>query len=401
MKMPIDVVSILSSAMDVKSAQETPISVSVLLDETAPADVVAFTRSSFASAAPQARVSITYFHDGNALIDTNSDMAVIAAGTTSQVGELAASVRASGMPCMVVTSQPLTVGRKASEQGFAIPEGDLVAPDVKDGDVVMFDEPITITKDSRPDTTRFDGSDPAALEPFTLTDERKQALSNRMGSWVVAVFPHKKLAFAQAFEFVRRPLADEAVAATSAENAGVGVVEFIPGADLPIMTANQAKMVLQIAAAYGQEVSPERARELVAVVAGGFALRGIARQIVALVPAIGWVVKGIIGYTGTKAMGEAAIGYFEHGGNVAGVAGVVEDVSKSVMAAVNTVIENAQAADSVQDLLRQVGVEAVSRVGKAAQTAPERAGKAVADAKKAAEVVVSGALSAFDYTTAR
>ena len=97
-------------------------------------------------------------------------------------------------------------------------------------------------------------------------------------------------AFALAFPFVRRPLSVDAVNATAVQNAGVGLVVFIPGADLPIMTLNQAKMLLQIAAAYGEPLGKERVKELAAVVGGAFACRSVARQIVAFVPALGWAV---------------------------------------------------------------------------------------------------------------
>ena len=87
-----------------------------------------------------------------------------------------------------------------------------------------------------------------------------------MGEWIIAACKDKRLAFALAFPFVRRPLSLDAVRATSVQNAGVGVVVFIPGADMPIMTLNQAKMLLQIAAAYGQPLSAERIKELAASV---------------------------------------------------------------------------------------------------------------------------------------
>ncbi|MFR1168058.1 MAG: hypothetical protein ACLSDQ_11025, partial [Adlercreutzia equolifaciens] len=115
-----------------------------------------------------------------------------------------------------------------------------------------------------------------------------------------------------------------AVNATAVQNAGVGLVVFIPGADLPIMTLNQAKMLLQIAAAYGEPLGKERVKELAAVVGGAFACRSVARQIVAFVPALGWAVKAAIGYAGTLAMGRAAIEYFEAGGDIVGVASVVQ-----------------------------------------------------------------------------
>ena len=145
-----------------------------------------------------------------------------------------------------------------------------------------------------------------------------------MGEWIIAACRDKKLAFALAFPFVRRPLSLDAVRATAIQNAGVGVVVFIPGADMPIMTLNQAKMLLQIAAAYGQPLSAERIKELAAVVGGAFLFRNIARTAVGVVPVLGWAIKGAVGFAGTEAMGRAAIEYFEAGGDIVGVANVVQ-----------------------------------------------------------------------------
>ena len=49
-KMPIDVMAVLQEATDVEAARSVPLCVSVLLDDTAPDDLTAFVRSSFASA---------------------------------------------------------------------------------------------------------------------------------------------------------------------------------------------------------------------------------------------------------------------------------------------------------------------------------------------------------------
>ena len=99
------------------------------------------------------------------------------------------------------------------------------------------------------------------------------------------------------------------------------------------MTLNQAKMLLQIAAAYGQPLDKRRIKELAAVVGGAFACRGAARQLVGVVPGLGWAVKAAIGYSGTYAMGHAAIEYFEGGGNVSGVANVVSQARKAAVSA--------------------------------------------------------------------
>jgi uncharacterized protein (DUF697 family) len=92
----------------------------------------------------------------------------------------------------------------------------------------------------------------------------------------------------------------------------------IPGADMPVMTANQARMVLNIAAAYGEELSMDRAKELLGVLAAGFGLRALSRQAVKLVPVGGWAAAAVIGYAGTVAMGRSTILYFERGGQEVG-----------------------------------------------------------------------------------
>jgi uncharacterized protein (DUF697 family) len=50
------------------------------------------------------------------------------------------------------------------------------------------------------------------------------------------------------------------------------------------------------------------------VLAAGFGLRALSRQVVKLVPLAGWAAAAAIGYAGTVAMGRATILYFERGG---------------------------------------------------------------------------------------
>jgi len=115
----------------------------------------------------------------------------------------------------------------------------------------------------------------------------------------------------------RRAVCEEIIRNNARQNAVVGALP-IPGADMPVMTANQARMVLNIAAAYGEELSMDRARELLGVLAAGFGLRALARQAVKLVPVGGWAAAGAIGYAGTIAMGRATMLYFEGGGQRVG-----------------------------------------------------------------------------------
>lgn len=125
---------------------------------------------------------------------------------------------------------------------------------------------------------------------------------------------------------LRRAVCEDVVHRFARQNGVLGAAIFIPGADLPVLTLNQIRMVLRIAAAYGEEIDRERAVELLPIVAAGFGFRAVARQFVGLVPFTGWAVKGGIAFTGTQVLGEAAIAYFERGG-ARGVAGSVRSRS--------------------------------------------------------------------------
>ncbi len=128
---------------------------------------------------------------------------------------------------------------------------------------------------------------------------------------------------AKAYPAIRRAAGEEIIRKNARQNAVVGLLP-VPGADMPVMTANQARMVLHLAAAYGEELSLQRARELVGVLAAGFGLRALTRQVVKVVPVGGWVAGAAIGYAGTVAMGRSTMLYFERGGQKVGQAEMEE-----------------------------------------------------------------------------
>jgi uncharacterized protein (DUF697 family) len=97
----------------------------------------------------------------------------------------------------------------------------------------------------------------------------------------------------------------------SRRNALVGAAVFVPGADHPVIALGQLRMVLRLAEAHGIEVDRRRAPEILGVVGAGYAWRGLARQALRYVPIAGFGVRATFAYTGTRAIGEAAMRYFE------------------------------------------------------------------------------------------
>jgi uncharacterized protein (DUF697 family) len=128
---------------------------------------------------------------------------------------------------------------------------------------------------------------------------------------------------------LRRAVVDHIIEKFSRQNGILGVAIFIPGADMPVLTLNQIRMVFRIATAYGEEIDRDRALEILAVIGAGFGFRALAREALGFVPGVGWAIKGGIAYVGTRALGSAAARYFEAGGQtrIAEVVGSVRSRS--------------------------------------------------------------------------
>jgi uncharacterized protein (DUF697 family) len=120
---------------------------------------------------------------------------------------------------------------------------------------------------------------------------------------------------------LRRPVCDELVRRFSRQNAFIGLAFFVPGADLPVLTVNQIRLVLRIADAYGFEIDADRLPEVLTVIGSAVGLRSLTRRTVGRIPIVGWAVKGGVAYVGTRALGQAAMRYFERRAPVTRVAG--------------------------------------------------------------------------------
>jgi len=133
-------------------------------------------------------------------------------------------------------------------------------------------------------------------------DELAAAITRRLGE--------DGTSLAARLPVLRKAVCDELIRSFSKRNGLVAAAIWVPGVDLPVLTLNQARLVLRIALAYGERIDNRRATELLGVVGAGFGFRAVARELLDLVPVAGWAVKGAVAYTGTRAIGEAAVRYF-------------------------------------------------------------------------------------------
>ena len=129
---------------------------------------------------------------------------------------------------------------------------------------------------------------------------------------IVESHPWMTVALGRALPAYRRQLSRRLIASASVLNSVIAA-EPIPGLDIPLLLASQVRMVLRIAAIYGESLSVRHARELLTTIGGGVALRYLAAQLGKLVPGPGWLIGAAVTGLGTWAIGRVAVAYFESG----------------------------------------------------------------------------------------
>jgi uncharacterized protein (DUF697 family) len=112
---------------------------------------------------------------------------------------------------------------------------------------------------------------------------------------------------------LRPAVVDQVIANASRRNGATATLVLIPGEDVAALTSVELRMVLQIAAAYGHDLSADRLLEVAGVLGAGMGMRALARELLDVVPVAGWMVKGAVAYSGTRGLGRAADEYFQRG----------------------------------------------------------------------------------------
>ena len=161
---------------------------------------------------------------------------------------------------------------------------------------------------------RRDGADALELSILDVVSMRKSDLFvSQVSSWFADNLSAHSMALASDFIFMRPALAQSVVAATAKQNAVIAAVFFLPGADLPAMTLNQVKMVLQLAFIYGEELTFKRVAEAVVVVLCAYGSRALARYATEdLSKLLKWPTRIAVAYGSTLALGKGMELWLQH-----------------------------------------------------------------------------------------
>jgi small GTP-binding protein len=157
-----------------------------------------------------------------------------------------------------------------------------------------------------------DASQKLSVPVIPVSAKKGTNVGERLVPALVDALPDLAIALGRELPALRRTAAQRVIRQSAAFNTAVGA-EPIPFIDIPVLLTLQARMVLRIAAIYGESMSASHAKELMATIAGGLAFRYLAQQGAKLIPAGGWALAAGIAAAGTWAMGHVAIEYFESG----------------------------------------------------------------------------------------
>lgn len=287
MRLPVDIPDLMRSGGKIREQREMPIRIAIFVEADAPDGLVDAVREALHPQTANARIHVDVVGPDDVLIvDPLADAVVGVVGGGQLLPRSLEAARDRGVPTVALVQ---SLEREAWARVLGHPVRDVIG-------------------------------DPDA----------EKLVTHDLGAWFSDRLETKRLALAVNFAFMRRVVALEAVNTTAFQNAAIGTAPFLPGTDMPIMTANQMKMVLQIAAAYGEPMTAQRMRELGVVLGGAFAFRAVARTAMGFIPGFGWAIRGGIGYTGTVAMGRAAIEYFEAGGTPQGLSEKLKETAEKL-----------------------------------------------------------------------
>lgn len=131
---------------------------------------------------------------------------------------------------------------------------------------------------------------------------------------IIESSPEAALAIGRELPAYRRAAAQRIIRNSTLVSLAAGL-EPIPFVDIPILLGTQIRLVLRLAALYGEQMdsadSRKHARELIATIAGGLGLRYLAQQAAKAVPFGGDFVAGAIAGAATWSIGQVALEYYE------------------------------------------------------------------------------------------
>ena len=303
----------------------------VIVDETLDPELAIYARNALRPTSDNVSLRVVSYCNDAVDPGEGFDLAIVLANASPWTGAVYEQCRAHGTKTVVIAQNLALVVELSEQTQFPLDYADVLSPEIKDvsllatlpgGEVLekagqAGSEALGIAADvlGRQLPRKILGY-PLLADKAPAPDEEEDAhakIFRQLADWVMSNCPDFRTAFAGSFNFARPAEVGQIARRTAYENAVTGAVFFIPGADFPVMTLNQLKMLVQIERAYGHNIDVQLIVEAGAVVAAAFVSRTVAHAVCQRVPMLSWLVKIACGYFITLGMGKAMIAHCEAG----------------------------------------------------------------------------------------
>ena len=297
----------------------------VLVDSSVEPSFIEYARKTLRPQSAQVTMNIGSYFDDPIEIEHAADLVIMLANKSKWTGSIAAIANAASTPVAIVAQNLDILVENAQKTGFPINPENIVAGEVLAQSAIPFGDAIDTAVDVAQDALTtvvdiFGNAIPAVITGKGLRECHKidlglpklgtklvtyEDMFEALGTWVMHHCPDIKAAFATAFPFARAAQVKNIAADTSFQNAVTGAIFFIPGADFPIMTLNELKMLVQIERAYGYSPDKQIVLEAAVVIICGFMAKCFASGMCKSFPMLKWVIK-----TGTALLTTLVMGHF-------------------------------------------------------------------------------------------
>ena len=309
--MPIDIKKLLEAVGNIGQERDKNVRIDLVFDPTANSVLVDMIIAAFIDVQSDAQIRDMVLGNETPSISGKSDLCIVVGGDSMLLGDVVDAARMQEVPAVVVIARGKTFFADSPQNAQKYAESTVANRSVSNvagtaqAPAVVKGIPLECIIDV--DVT------PGASRPL-----------EELGTWILQNVSSKRLALASRFPFLHHPLAIELGKENTIQNGVIGFIFFVPGADMPLITLNQTKMLIQIATIYGRPLNRERIKEVIVVVVSGFGFRAISRRLVSLIPVLGWLIKPVVAASGTMAMAAAAVEYYEEDGKLHGLTGAVD-----------------------------------------------------------------------------
>ncbi|MDR1358907.1 MAG: hypothetical protein LBJ48_06100, partial [Coriobacteriales bacterium] len=274
-KIPININTLTKAGKLFESESESDLSIEVLVDTSASSRLITLCRKVLQVQPGTAELSISSFSDTMPQINKDASLTIVVAGSSPCLRRITETALWSGAHCVVLSEDAASVVATVAEEDALDIARTIVEVDV---------------------------------------NKPEEALEHDLALWCVAHLSELRLSLGAAFVFMRKAIARDFTRQTSLENAVLAAVFFLPGADLPVLTLNQCKLLYQIAVINEVPLTRERLADVALVVASAFGMRALTRVVLHRFMPVAWLVHGITAFGATMALGHLGNQLYSQGG---------------------------------------------------------------------------------------